>query len=116
MKFRKTDSIGVSFRLLISGVRSFLARLLRLSSLGKTLLDRDVMLAVCPRDGHIIGGLGAHFVDFLGRAVGVRGGTVDIFRRLLLGVRHFGGGLLPGRSDIRGDCRGGLGVVATTCQ
>lgn len=117
MKFRKTGNIGVSFRLLICGVRSFLARLLRLSSLGKALLDRDVMIAVCLRDGHIICGLGAHIVDILGRAVSVRGTTVDIFRRILAGVRHFGGGLLARRSHIGGDCRRGLRAVATTtCQ
>jgi len=32
LKFRKTSNIGVSFRLVITGVRSFLARLLRLPS------------------------------------------------------------------------------------
>ena len=44
----------MSFRLVITAVRSFLGRLLRLPSYGKTLLDRDVMIAVGLRYGRII--------------------------------------------------------------
>lgn len=114
LKFRKTSDIGVSFRLVVTGICSFLARLLRLPRQGKTLLDRDVMIAVCLRDGHIICGLSAHIVEILGRAVSARGSTVDIFRRISPGFGHFGRGLLPRHSHIGGDCRRGLRTVATT--
>jgi|GEM_PF-4602958 hypothetical protein len=58
------------------------------------------MITICLRYGHIICGSGARILDI--RAV--CGGTVDIFRRILPGIRHFGRGLLPRRSHIGGDC------------
>jgi hypothetical protein len=63
------------------------------------------MIAACLRYGHIICSSRAHIVEILGRAVSVRGSTVDIFRRILPGVRHFGSGLLPRRGHIGGNWR-----------
>jgi len=72
------------------------------------------MITICLRYGDIICGFGARIVEFLGRAV--CGSTVDIFRRILPGIRHFGRGLLPRRSHIGGDCRRRLRTVATARQ
>jgi hypothetical protein len=57
------------------------------------------MITICLRYGHIICSFGVRIVEILGRAVNVCGSTVDIFRRILPGIRHFGRGLLPRRSQ-----------------